>query len=121
MPSPSLILAARRAPDAGRHVFRMARVMADRKNGPEGACTVVHLFQAGFTEAQVAAYRDPAQALLQGLPLGLTTEPPGRREAEAAIEAVREIRFARAAERYLARSAWAPPVVQESRALEATS
>ena len=121
MPSPSLIHAARRAPDAGSHVFRMARVMADRKNGPEGACTVVHLFQAGFTEAQVAAYRDPARALLQGLPLGLTTEPPGRREAEAAVDAVREIRFARAAERYLARRAWAPPVVRESIAPAATS
>lgn len=121
MPSPSLVHAARHAHDAGRHVFRMARVMADRKNGPEGACTVVHLFQAGFTEAQVTAYRDPARALLQGLPLGLTTEPPGRREAEGAVEAVREIRFARAAERYLARPVWTQPVVQESAAPEVTS
>lgn len=111
MPSPSLIHAARRAPDARAQIFRMARIMSERKNGPEGACTVVHLFQAGYTEAQVHAYRDPARALLQGLPL--VGDPPGRREAEAAVEAVREIRFARAAERYLARRAWAPPVVQE--------
>lgn len=120
MPSPSLVHAARRAPDAPRHVFRMARVMADRMNGPEEACTVVHLFQAGFTEAQVAAYRDPARALLQGLPLGLTTEPPGRREAEAAVEAIREIRFARVAERYLAQRGWAPPVVEERNPPEAS-
>ena len=114
MPSPSLVHAARRAPDARHQVFRMARVMAERRNGPEGACTVVHLFQAGFTEAQVHAYRDPARALLQGLPLGLTTEPPGRREGEAAVEAAREIRFARAAERFLAQRTWALPVVQEA-------
>lgn len=114
MTSPSMIHAARRAPDAGRHIFRMARIMAERKNGPEGACTVVHLFQAGFTEAQVHAYRDPARGLLQGLPL--TADPPGRREAEAAVEAIREIRFARAAERYLARRSWAPPMVREQSA-----
>ena len=121
MPAPSLVHAARRAPDARNQVFRMAKVMSERKNGPEGACTVVHLFQAGFTEAEVHAYRDPARALLRGLPLGLTTEPPGRREAEAAVEAIREIRFARVAERFLAQRAWAPPVVEESSAPEATS
>lgn len=120
MPSPSLVHAARSAPDAGRHVYRMARVMADRKSGPEGACTIVHLFQAGFTEAQVVAYRDPARALLQGLPLGLKTDPPGRREAEAAVEAIREIRFVRVAERYLAQRAWAPPIVEEQNPPEAS-
>ena len=118
MPAPSLIQDARRAPDARRQIYRMARVMADRREGPEGACTVVHLFQAGFTEAQVHAYRDPARALLQGLPLGLTTSPPGRREAEAAVAAIREMRFARAEERYLARRAWAAPVVEEASAPE---
>lgn len=113
MSVPSLVRAARHAPDARRHVFRMARIMAERRNGPEGACTILHLFQEGFTEAQVQAYRDPARALLQGLPLGLITEPPGRREAQAAVEVIREMRFARAAERYQARHAWAPPVIAE--------
>ncbi|MDH2313075.1 hypothetical protein [Methylobacterium brachiatum] len=113
MPAPSLVHAARKAPDARHQVYRMAKVMSERKNGPEGACTVVHLFQAGFTEAQVLAYRDPARALLQGLPLGLTTEPPGRREAEAAVEAIRELRFVRAAERFLTQRAWAAPVISE--------
>ena len=115
----SLIHAARKAPDARRHVFRMARVMAERKNGPEGACTVVHLFQEGFTEAQVVAYRDPARALLQGLDLGLTTSPPGRREAQEAVDAIREVRAARAAERLIPKLAWAPPVVEERNALTA--
>jgi len=112
MPAPSLVHAARKAPDARHQVFRMAKVMSERKNGPEGACTAVHLFQAGYTEAQVHAYRDMARALLQGLPL--EGDPPGRREAEAAVEAVREIRFARAAERYLARRTWAAPIVREA-------
>lgn len=111
MPSPSLVQAARRAPDAPRQIFRMARIMAERRNGPEGACTIVHLYQEGFTEAQVVAYRDPARSVLQGLPL--TGDPPGRREAEAALEVIRERRFARAAERYLARRVWARPVIKE--------
>lgn len=119
MPSPSLVHAARRAPDARAQIFRMARIMSERKNGPEGACTVVHLFQAGYTEAQVHAYRDSARALLQGLPL--KGDPPGRHEAEAAVEAVREIRFARAAKRYLARRTWAPPVIREQPASDAAS
>ncbi|MGU3668612.1 hypothetical protein ACLBX9_30895 [Methylobacterium sp. A49B] len=117
MPSPSLVHAARKAPDARAQIFRMARLMVERKNGPEGACTVAHLFQQGFTEAEVHAYRDPARALIRGLPL--KGDPPGRREAEAAVEAVREIRFARVADRYLARRAWAPPVVIEAGAREA--
>lgn len=118
MPAPSLVHAARHAPDARCQIFRMAKVMAERRNGPEGACTIVHLFQAGWTEAQVVAYRDPARALLQGLDLGLETSPPGRREAEAAVAAIREMRFARAEERYLARRAWAAPVVEEASAPE---
>ena len=109
----SLVHAARKAPDARHHVFRMARVMADRKNGPEGACTVVHLYQEGFTEAQVVAYRDPARAVLQALPMGLKTDPPGRREAEAAVEFALEIRATRAAEQLRPKLLWAPPVVEE--------
>lgn len=119
MPSPSLVHAARRAPDARARIFRLARLMVERKNGPEGACTILHMFQDGYTEAEVYAYRDPARALIRGLPL--TGDPPGRREAEAAVEAVREIRFARVAERYLAGRTWAKPVVQEAVHLGATS
>ena len=119
MPSPSLVHAARNAPHARAEIFRMARFMVEQKNGPEGACTIVHLFQKGWTEAEVYAYRDPARALIRGLPL--KGDPPGRREAEAAVEAVREIRFARAAERYLAQRAWAPPVVIEGSAPKASS
>ncbi|WP_267422757.1 hypothetical protein [Methylobacterium sp. GC_Met_2] len=119
MPSPSLVHAARHAPHARAEIFRMARFMVEQKNGPEGACTIVHLFQKGWTEAEVHAYRDPARALIRGLPL--TGDPPGRREAEAAAEVAREIRFARAAEPYLAGRAWAPPVVTEASTPEAAS
>ena len=62
MPSPSLAHAARRAPDACRHVFRMARLMAGRRDGPDEAGTGVHPFQAGFTAAQGAAPPRPARA-----------------------------------------------------------
>lgn len=119
MPSPSLVHAARHAPHARAEIFRMARFMVEQKNGPEGACTIAHLFQKGWTEAEVHAYRDPARALIRGLPL--TGDPPGRREAEAAVEAVRELRFARVAGRYLARRAWAPPVIREQPAPDAVS
>src|ERR1700712_4615346 len=94
MPSPSLVHAARSAPDALHHVIRMAEVMRDRKNGPEEACTVVHLFQAGFTEVQVHAFRDPARALMQGQPTGLRHNPPGRLAAKLALQRVPEIRAA---------------------------
>ena len=121
----SLIRLARTAPDARVQVFRMARVMAERKRGPEGACTIVHLFQAGFTEAQVVACRDPARALLQGLPLGLKTDPPGLAEAQAAADAALKIKVARIAERFVGdappaaeKPAWAAPVVRELNALE---
>jgi hypothetical protein len=119
MPSPSLVQAARRAPDARARIFRLARLMVERKNGPEGACTFVHMLQDGYTEAEVHAYRDPARALIRGLPL--TGDPPGRREAEAAVEMIREIRFMRAAERYLARRTWAAPIVREASDLGAAS
>ena len=113
MPSPSLVHAARRAPDALDHVIRMVRVIEDRTSGPEEACTIVHLFQAGFTEAQVHAYRDPARALIQGLPTGLRYCPPGRLAAKLALQRVPEIRAAIAERRAAERPAWSPPRVAE--------
>ena len=118
MPSPSLVHAARRAPDALDHVIRMVRVIEERTSGPEEACTVVHLFQAGFTEAQVAAYRDPARALMQGLPTGLRPNPPGRLAAKLALQRVPEIRAAFAQRQAIERSTWSPPVVEERKPRE---
>ena len=94
MPSPSLVLAARRASDALDHVIRMVRVIQERTTGPEEACTNLRLFQAGFTEVQVHAFRDPARALRQGQPTGLNHNPPGRLAATLALKRVPEIRAA---------------------------
>ena len=113
MPSPSLVHAARKAPDALDHVIRMVRVMEERRTGPEEACTNVHLFQAGFTEAQVAAYRDPARALMQGLPTGLRYNPPGRLAAKIALQRVPSIRAAYAERQAAERPTWSAPAVQE--------
>ncbi|QGY05565.1 hypothetical protein MMSR116_29460 [Methylobacterium mesophilicum SR1.6/6] len=121
MPSPSLVHAARRAPDALDHVIRMVRVMQERATGPEEACTVVHLFQAGFTEVQVHAYRDPARAMMQGLPTGLRHNPPGRLAAKLALRRVPEIRAAIAERQVADRPAWTTPVIRESEPTEAAS
>ncbi|MFB0491244.1 hypothetical protein ABIE45_003830 [Methylobacterium sp. OAE515] len=121
MTSPSMIHAARRAPDALDHVIRMVRVIQERTTGPEEACTIVHLFQAGFTEAQVAAYRDPARALMQGLPTGLRHCPPGRLAAKLALKRVPEIRAAFAQRQAATRSIWSAPRVAERATVEAAS
>jgi hypothetical protein len=121
MPSPSLVHAARRAPDALEHVIRMVRVMQERTTGPEEACTIVHLFQAGFTEAQVHAYRDPARALMQGLPTGLRHNPPGRLAAKLALQRVPEIRAAIAERQAAERPTWSAPQVAELAPAEVAS
>ncbi|MBE7204818.1 MAG: hypothetical protein INR70_44440 [Parafilimonas terrae] len=113
MPSPSLVYAARNAPDALDVVIRMARVVQERVTGPEEACTNVHLFQAGFTEVQVHAFRDPCRALIQGQPTGLKYNPPGRLAAKLALKRVPEIRAAYAERQAAERAAWTAPVIQE--------
>ncbi|MGX9980335.1 hypothetical protein [Methylobacterium fujisawaense] len=121
MTSPSMIHAARRAPDALEHVIRMVRVIQERMSGPEEACTIVHLFQAGFTEAQVQAYRDPARALMQGLPTGLRHNPPGRLAAKLALGRVPEIRAAFARRQAAERPTWSAPQVAERAPAEVAS
>ena len=121
MTSPSMIHAARRAPDALDHVIRMVRVMQERTTGPEEACTMAHLFQAGFTEAQVHAYRDPARALMQGLPTGLRYNPPGRLAAKLALGRVPEIRAAFARRQAAERPTWSAPQVAERAPAEVAS
>ncbi|MET3485429.1 hypothetical protein [Methylobacterium sp. 1973] len=114
MTSPSMIHAARNAPDALAHVIRMVRVIEERLSGPEEACTNVHLFQAGFTEVQVHAFRDPARALMQGQPTGLRHNPPGRLAAKLALQRVPDIRAAFARRQAAERPTWSAPVVTEA-------
>ncbi|TXM65851.1 hypothetical protein [Methylobacterium sp. WL120] len=105
MPSPSLIAAARHAPDARAQIARMAQVMRYQMEGVEECCTFVHLVQAGFTEAEIHAYRDDARAYIRGKPSANRWTAPDRVKGSLLAIKAREIR------RRVNGSQWAPPVV----------
>ncbi|GJD92872.1 hypothetical protein [Methylobacterium iners] len=92
MTAPSLILAARHAPDRRQRILLMAETMRDHAWGPEGACTDAHLRAAGFTEGEIATYPDDARAVLVGKPSPLRTVPAGRLNALALAKKARSIR-----------------------------
>ncbi|WP_375408556.1 hypothetical protein [uncultured Methylobacterium sp.] len=92
MTAPSLIHAARRAPDRRERILLMAEAMRYHAHGPEGACTFGHLCAAGFTEAEIHTYRDDARAVLVGKPSPLRTTPPGRVMAQGMAKKARSIR-----------------------------
>lgn len=106
MPSPSLVAAARHAPDARVRITRMAHVMRHQMEGVEECCTFVHLVQAGFTEAEIHAYRDDARAYILGKPSANRWTPPDRLHGNLLAIKAREIR------RRVSGGRWAPPVVQ---------
>ena len=111
MPSPSLIAAARRDPDARAQISRMAQVMRHHQEGVEGCCTFLHLLQAGYTEAEIHAWRDDARAYIRGKPSANRWTSPYRIEAaEFAIEA-------RKIQRRVNRAPWVAPVVQQVEAV----
>ena len=91
MTAPSLLNAARKSPDRFDRINRMAELMRYHKEGPEGACTAVHLYAAGFTEAEVVAYRDDARALLVRKPSGLRTTPAGRSKGVLLAKRARDL------------------------------
>lgn len=74
----------------------MAETMRDHRNGPEGACTFTHLTAAGFTAAEIEAYRDEARALLSQRSRVILADIPGRMEGAALVKASRSIRRRRA-------------------------
>jgi hypothetical protein len=92
MTAPSLLLAARRAPDARERILRMAETMRERITGLSDGCTVEDLQAAGFTEAEAYAYRDDAIGVLAGRPSPLRTVPIGRIKANAMVRRARAIR-----------------------------
>lgn len=96
MTAPSLLRAARSAPDREDRIRLMAETMRMHRAGPEEACTFQHLMAAGFTGAEVEAYRDDARALLSGRPALMLAEPIGRREGNALVRAARAVRKRRA-------------------------
>ena len=93
MAAPSKIAAARDAVDRSIRTERMAQVMRDREAG-DGACTFAHLTAAGFTEAEIEAYRDDARALLSGRPVPITL-PAGRVEGLTLVAQARSLRARR--------------------------
>ena len=109
MTAPSLISGARNAPDCRDRILAMADAMRHHAHGPDGACTSVHLYCAGFTEAEVVVYRDDARAVLAGRPSALRTLRPGRIEARRLLT--------RALEIHREKRAWSAPVVIEPAAL----
>lgn len=101
MTAPSLLLAARQAPDRRERILRMAETMRERVSGLSDGCTVEDLQAAGFTEAEAYAYRDDAIGALGGRPSPLRTVPVGRITGLALVrkaQAIRERQLRRAAE-----------------------
>lgn len=92
MTAPSLLQAARTAPDRAARTRLMAETMQHHQSGPEGACTFGHLMAAGFTPAEVEIYRDDARALLSGRRLIVLAKPPGRAEGRALVRQAQAIR-----------------------------
>ena len=82
MTAPSLLHAARKAPDARDRILRMARVMRDLEYAP---CTDAHLRAAGFTDAEIEVYQPDAVGVLSGRPTPLRTIPTGRIVANAMV------------------------------------
>jgi hypothetical protein len=92
MTAPSLLLAARQAPDRRERILRMAETMRERISGLSEGCTVEDLQAAGFTEAEAYAYRDDAIGALSGRPSPLRTIPIGRLKANTMVRTAHAIR-----------------------------
>lgn len=89
MTAPSLLLAARKAPDARERIIAMARVMRDLEYAP---CTDAHLRAAGFTDAEIEVYQPEAVGVIAGRPTSLRTVPAGRIAANAMVRRAQGIK-----------------------------
>ncbi|CAO4162677.1 Transcriptional regulator [Methylorubrum populi] len=98
MTAPSKIRAAQAAPDRATRIRLMADTMRRHEAGPEGACTFSHLAAAGFTQAEIEAYRDDARAILSDRPSVRLAAPAGRQQGKALVRAAIAIRRRKAAE-----------------------
>lgn len=107
MPSPSLIAAARRAPDARDVIIRMAERMRHHMEGVEGCCTFRHLLQDGYTEAEIFAFSDDARACIRGKPSANRWTSPDRFIGNRLADKAREIH------RRMGRPSWNTPVVEQ--------
>lgn len=92
MTAPSLLRSARTANDRRSRVRLMAETMRHHEAGTEAGCTFHHLNCAGFTSAEIHAYRDEALALLSQRPPVRPAELPGRMEGYALVRVARAVR-----------------------------
>lgn len=95
MPSPSQIRAANAEPGRADRVRTMAEVMA-RQEAAHGACTFADLCAAGYSEAEIEAYRDDARREIAGLTAAADILPPGRIEGRILVAQARALRARRA-------------------------
>lgn len=91
MAAPSKIRLARAAPDASIRIELMAETML-RHEAADGACTFAHLCAAGFSEAEIEAYRDPAREHISGRARAPRSAIPGRQEGAALVKQARALR-----------------------------
>lgn len=91
MAAPSKVAAALQSPDRTVRTQVMADIMR-RHEASDGACTFVHLAAAGFSEAEIEAYRDDARGLASGRVEPVLTVPAGRIEGVALVREARAIR-----------------------------
>jgi hypothetical protein len=89
MTAPSLLLAARQAPDRRERIIAMAYVMRDLEYAP---CTDAHLRAAGFTDAEIEVYQPEAVGVIHGRPSPLRTIPIGRLKGLALASRAKAIR-----------------------------
>ena len=61
--------------------------MRRHQSGPEEACTFHHLAAAGFTAAEIEAYRDEPAPSCRVAPAVVLAAPPGRMEGEQLVKA----------------------------------
>lgn len=90
MALPSKIRAAQSAPDRLRRVALMVKTMQDRE-AANGCCTFQDLGAAGFSEAEVVAYRDEAREQLSNRN-AVDIWPPGRRQGHKLVRLAQAIR-----------------------------
>lgn len=104
MPSPSQVRAAHAATNRADRIRLMAEIMRNQESA-HGACTYADLCAAGFSEAEIDAYRDDARREIAGLAPSAATLPAGRIEGHQLVAEARAIRARRA-------SVWTPPVIE---------
>jgi hypothetical protein len=105
MPPQSQIRAAQVATNRHTRVRLMAEVMEARESA-HGACTYADLCAAGFSEAEIEAYRDDARREIAGLAPVAATLPDGRIEGLHLVAEAQAIRAKRA-------TLWTPPVIEQ--------